>query len=120
MQWIEGSPYVLVDGCHNTQAVAAMVTSARPLCGDRHVVAVFGAMADKDLDDMLAALRPLTSEVVFAPPHTPRAAPAADLAARWGPGATAAASVAAGLAAARSARGTRRRRGGVRVALRRR
>ncbi len=76
-----------------------------PLCVDRHVVAVFGAMADKDIDDMLAALRPLTSEAMFAAPHTGRAAPAEDLARRWGAGARVADSVASALNLARSAAG---------------
>jgi dihydrofolate synthase/folylpolyglutamate synthase len=106
MQWIDGSPSVLVDACHNTQAVTAMVDGALPLCGDRHVVAIFGAMADKEIDDMLVALRPLTTEVVFAAPNTPRAASATDLALRWGAGATTAGSVAAALTAARAQAGT--------------
>ncbi len=54
---------------------------------------------------MLAALRPLTREVVFAAPHSPRAAAAADLARRWGPGARTAGSVAAALDTARHAAG---------------
>ncbi len=105
MQWIEGSPPLLVDGCHNTEAVAAMTAAAIPLCEGHRVVAVFGAMADKEVDGMLDALRPLTGDVVFAAPATPRAAAAADLARRWGAGATTAASVAAGLGAARRAAG---------------
>ncbi|MDQ6846616.1 MAG: Mur ligase family protein [Candidatus Dormibacteraeota bacterium] len=105
MQWIDGSPPLLIDGCHNTEAVAAMVAAAIPLCARRHTVAVFGAMADKELDDMLAALRPLTNEVIFAAPHTGRAAPAEDLAGRWGPGARVAGSVASALHLARQAAG---------------
>jgi dihydrofolate synthase/folylpolyglutamate synthase len=105
MQWIDGSPALLIDGCHNTEAVAAMVAAAIPLCHGHRVVAVFGAMADKELDDMLAALRPLTDDVVFAAPATPRAAAADDLARRWGAGALTAGSVAAAIATARPAAG---------------
>ncbi len=86
MQWIDGAPPFLVDGCHNAEAVAAMVAAATPLCSGHRVVAVFGAMADKELDDMLAELRPLTTDVIFTAPATSRAAPAADLARRWGGG----------------------------------
>lgn len=100
MQWVEGSPPTLVDGCHNTEAVAAMVAAAIPMCDGHPTVAVFGAMADKELDDMLAALRPLTGEVVFAAPATARAAPPGDLARRWGPGAHTANGVAAALSVA--------------------
>jgi dihydrofolate synthase / folylpolyglutamate synthase len=102
MQWIEGTPALLVDGCHNAEAVAAMVAAAIPLCAYRRTVAVFGAMADKEIDAMLAALRPLTREVVFTEPSTARAAPAAALAAAWGDGGSVAADVPAALAAART------------------
>jgi dihydrofolate synthase/folylpolyglutamate synthase len=105
MQWIEGAPPLLVDGCHNTEAVAAMVAAATPLCAGHRTVAVFGAMADKDIDDMLHALRPLTPEVVFTEPSTARAAPAHDLAARWGEGAIVAPNVPAALMAARAIAG---------------
>jgi dihydrofolate synthase / folylpolyglutamate synthase len=100
MQWIDGSPSVLVDGCHNTEAVTAMVAAARPLCRGRRTVAVFGAMADKDLADMVAALRPLTTDAFFAAPASGRAAEPGPLAAMWGPGAQIAPSVASALAAA--------------------
>ncbi len=112
MQWVDGSPPLLIDGCHNSEAVAAMVASAVPLCRGRHTVAVFGAMADKELDDMLAALRPLTDEVVFSAPATARAAHPEDLARRWGRPSRTAPTVASALAQARDAAGA----GGVVVA----
>lgn len=105
MQWIDGAPPLLIDGCHNAEAVAAMVDGAAPLCAGHHTVAVFGAMADKELDDMLAALRPLTGDVVFAAPASQRAAPAGELARRWGAGARTAESVAAALVTARQLAG---------------
>jgi dihydrofolate synthase / folylpolyglutamate synthase len=112
MQWIEGSPALLVDGCHNTEAVAAMVAAALPLCRDHRTVVVFGAMADKEIDAMLAALRPLGDEVVFTAPMTGRAARPAVLAALWGAGSTTAPDVATALEMARRAAGA----GGVVVA----
>jgi dihydrofolate synthase/folylpolyglutamate synthase len=112
MQWIDGSPAVLIDGCHNTEAVTAMVAAAIPLCAGLRTVAVFGAMADKELDAMLAALRPLTADVIFTAPATPRAASADELASRWGAGARTAAGVAAALGMATQAAGP----GGVVVA----
>jgi dihydrofolate synthase / folylpolyglutamate synthase len=105
MQWIEGSPAVLVDGCHNTEAVAAMVASARSLCAGRRIVAVFGAMAEKDLDAMVAALRLLTGEAIFTAPSTARAASPEGLARRWGAGARTAPDVASALALAATTAG---------------
>ncbi|MBJ7610099.1 MAG: bifunctional folylpolyglutamate synthase/dihydrofolate synthase [Candidatus Dormibacteraeota bacterium] len=101
MQWLDGTPPLLVDGCHNPEAVAAMVTAALPLCAGRRTVIVFGAMADKDLDGMMAALRPLSGEVVFTRPSTVRGAQPGVLAAQWGGGALTAADVPAALLAAR-------------------
>jgi dihydrofolate synthase/folylpolyglutamate synthase len=100
MQWIEGSPAVLIDGCHNAEAVTVMVAAARVLSSGHRTVAVFGAMADKDLDAMVDALRPLTGEVVFTAPSTARAANAAGLAVRWGNGARTSPDVASALAVA--------------------
>lgn len=105
MQWVDGAPALLVDGCHNTEAVAAMVAAAIPLCAGRRIVAVFGAMADKEIEAMLDALRPLTTDVVFTEPATARAATARDLAALWGSGARLAAGVPEALASAGSLAG---------------
>jgi dihydrofolate synthase/folylpolyglutamate synthase len=105
MQWLDGSPPLLVDGCHNTEAVAAMVAAALPLCAGRRTVAIFGAMADKELDPMLAALRGLTEEVVLTKPATARAASVADLARLWGAEAQTAPDVASALAMARDRAG---------------
>jgi dihydrofolate synthase/folylpolyglutamate synthase len=105
MQWIEGSPAWLVDACHNTEAVMAMVAAARPLCAGRRTVVVFGAMADKDLDAMVGALHPLSGEVIFTAPRTARAAPPEDLARRWGSSARTAPDVVAALALASQAAG---------------
>ncbi len=112
MQWIDGAPSLLIDGCHNTEAVAAMVAAALPLCAGHRTVAVFGAMADKDIGAMLEALRPLPEEVVFTRPASPRAVAPEDLAWMWGAGASSAPDVAAALATARARAGA----GGVVVA----
>jgi dihydrofolate synthase/folylpolyglutamate synthase len=101
MQWIPGSPALLVDGCHNAEAVAVMTAAARPLCAGRRTVVVFGAMADKELDAMLAELRPLGAELIFTAPATERAADPALLAALWGADAAIEPGVGAALARAR-------------------
>jgi dihydrofolate synthase / folylpolyglutamate synthase len=105
MQWVDGSPDLLLDGCHNPEAVAAMVAAAAPLCSGRRTVIVFGAMADKDLGAMVAALRPLGDAVIFAAPSSSRAANPATLAALWGSDADTAPNVASALALARRSAG---------------
>ncbi len=101
MQWLDGSPALLVDGCHNPEAVAAMVAAAAPLCRGRRTVVVFGAMADKDVGAMLAALRPLGDEVVFTAAATGRAVPPASLLSLWGDGARSGPDVGSALTLAR-------------------
>ena len=97
MQWIDGSPALLIDGGHNTEAMHALVSAARSLAAGRHLVAVFGAMADKDVVDMLAELRALGGDVVFTAPGTGRATPPAELARLWGSPAPTATTVAEAL-----------------------
>jgi dihydrofolate synthase/folylpolyglutamate synthase len=101
LQWLAGTPPLLVDGAHNPAAVAAIVPATRQIAGDREIVALVGVMADKDVDDMFAAMRPLGATMVFTQPGTPRAMRATELARRWGPGARAIASLPDALSAAR-------------------
>ena len=60
--------------------MAAMVASARELIRDRHCVAIFAAMRNKDAVSMAAALSELTREIVVTAPAVERASPPEDLA----------------------------------------
>jgi dihydrofolate synthase/folylpolyglutamate synthase len=103
LQWVDGTPPLLLDGAHNPAALAALVSEvAGPagLAGGRRVVALFGAMADKQLDEMLPHLPRVADEVVFTGVGGGRAASAAQLVAMLGSG-TAVEAVEAGLAEAR-------------------
>jgi dihydrofolate synthase/folylpolyglutamate synthase len=71
---------VLLDAAHNAagaRALAAYVRSAEPA----GVTLVFGAMQDKAVAEMLTALAPVAREIICTTAPSPRAAPAADLAA---------------------------------------
>ena len=75
---------VLVDGCHNAEgaaAVAAFIARAG-LTPDL----VFGAMADKDIESMGAALSPVVRRIRFVPAGSPRAAAPEELLRRFAPG----------------------------------
>jgi dihydrofolate synthase/folylpolyglutamate synthase len=100
LQWLPSEPPLLLDGAHNPAAIEAVVPAVRELCGDRHLVILFGAMGDKDVGGMLEALRPLGAPAVFSQAATPRAASAVELARRWGPGARAISSLPDALTAA--------------------
>ena len=100
LQWVDGAPPLLLDGAHNPAAVAALSSEVSGLAGGRRVVALFGAMADKQLDEMLPHLSQMADEVVLTSVGGGRAASAALLRAMLG-GGTAAEPVAAALAEAR-------------------
>jgi dihydrofolate synthase / folylpolyglutamate synthase len=85
MDWIEGTPAILIDGAHNPAGMAAMVSSARELIGSRRCVAVFAAMRNKDVVSMAEGLRGLTSNIVVTAPAVERATPPEDLARLFDP-----------------------------------
>jgi dihydrofolate synthase/folylpolyglutamate synthase len=105
MDWIEGTPPLLIDGAHNPAGMAAMVESARDLIGDRRCVAVFAAMRNKDAASMAAGLRALTREIIVTAPAVERATPPADLSGLFDPPAAISPDVAGALEQARSLAG---------------
>ena len=82
---------VLLDGAHNPAGAAALATALddlRPALAAGPVTLLVAAMADKDVDGVIAALRasPVVRGarvVTTSLPDLPRAMPAPDLAARW-------------------------------------
>jgi dihydrofolate synthase / folylpolyglutamate synthase len=101
MDWIEGTPALLIDGAHNPAGMAAMVASARGLIGGRRCVAIFAAMRNKDAASMAAALSELTGEIVVTAPAVDRSSPPADLSGLFDPPAEIAADVETALEQAR-------------------
>ena len=101
MDWIDGTPPMLIDGAHNPAGMAAMVASARALIGERRCVAIFAAMRNKDAASMAAALGELTSEIVVTAPAVERASPPGDLSGLFDPPAEIAADVSTALERAR-------------------
>ena len=100
LQWVDGTPPLLLDGAHNPAALAALRPEVTALAGGRRVVALFGAMADKQLDEMLPRVAQMADEVVVTSVGGGRAASAALLAEMLG-GGTAVEPVAAALSEAR-------------------
>ena len=100
LQWVAGTPALLLDGAHNPAALAALSLEVTALAGGRRVVALFGAMADKQLDEMLPRVAQMADEVVVTSVGGGRAA-SADLLAEMLGGGTAVEPVAAALSEAR-------------------
>lgn len=86
LQWIAGSPPLLLDAAHNPAAMAALAGELAELAGGRRVAALFGAMADKQIEEMLPHLRAMASDWVFTSLGGERAARASVLAELFGEG----------------------------------
>ena len=82
-QIVPGQPTLVLDVAHNPHSVAALTANLDAMGFHPRTHAVFGAMADKDLAPMLSRIQPLIDRWYFTDLPTPRAATAADLAARW-------------------------------------
>ena len=87
-QIVPGQPVLVLDVAHNPHAVAALAANLDAMGFYPATHAVFGAMADKDLDAMLRRMGPLVDRWYFTDLPTPRAETAAALMARWRAGQT--------------------------------
>jgi len=92
-----GRPEVLLDGAHNANGAAALAAAFEDLRASLvpgRPVLLLGVMRDKQLVEMLSAMRRSSSlagsrVVTTTVPDAPRALTAAELALAWGPGAEA-------------------------------
>jgi dihydrofolate synthase/folylpolyglutamate synthase len=76
-------PWVIADGAHNPEAAATLAAAVHDAWPDSTLrpVALLGVLADKDVEGIIAALTPAVSGFVCVAPASPRALPAAALAA---------------------------------------
>jgi dihydrofolate synthase/folylpolyglutamate synthase len=82
-QIVPGQPALVLDVAHNPHAVAALAANLDAMGFYPTTHGVFGAMADKDLEAMLAKIAPLIDRWYFTDLPTARAQTAAGLLARW-------------------------------------
>ena len=82
-QIIPGEPNLILDVGHNPHAIAALAVNLDAMGFAPCTHAVFGAMADKDLANMLQRMNPLIDKWYFTDLPTTRAATAADLLSVW-------------------------------------
>lgn len=66
-------PLLLVDGSHNPQGMKATTDSLKAMFPERKLIFVFGAMADKDLTQMVSLFLPMAKKVYVTAPLMPRA-----------------------------------------------
>ncbi len=84
-QLVPGQPTVVLDVAHNPHSVAALAENLDAMGFFPRTHAVFGAMADKDLNAMLTRIAPLVDHWYLCDLPTPRAASASALAERIKP-----------------------------------
>jgi dihydrofolate synthase/folylpolyglutamate synthase len=82
-QIVPGQPALVLDVAHNPHSVAALAANLDAMGFYPATHAVFGAMGDKDLAEMLRKMDPLVDRWYFTDLPTPRAAAAASLQALW-------------------------------------
>jgi dihydrofolate synthase/folylpolyglutamate synthase len=72
---------ILLDGAHNPAGAAALRAYLDDIVLHNRttITLVFGAMLDKQLDEMTATLFPVASRLILTQPRNPRAAPSAQL-----------------------------------------
>lgn len=73
METVGDDPMILTDGAHNPQGMHALAAALREEFPQTQWVAVLGAMADKDIPEMLGHLTGLVQEVHAAAADSPRA-----------------------------------------------
>ena len=81
-QVLPGRPTVVLDVAHNPHAAATLAESVEAMAYHPYTYAVFGAMADKDIDGVLKPLLNTVDYWYCTDLPTPRAASASDLAKR--------------------------------------
>jgi dihydrofolate synthase/folylpolyglutamate synthase len=73
------SPPIVIDTCHNPQAVASTLDTMDEAFAFAPQIAIWGMMGDKDVDAVLELLEPRVSQIVVTQAANPRALPAEDL-----------------------------------------
>ena len=81
-QVVAGQPTLVLDVAHNPHAVATLAQNLDQMGFFPRTHAVFGAMRDKDITSILTRMAPLVDHWHFTDLSMPRAASAAELAAR--------------------------------------
>ena len=72
-------PFVVVDCAHNADSASKLKAALEELFAHRHLILIFGASADKDIEGMMRQLFPPAHQVIVTQARHPRAADAGAL-----------------------------------------
>lgn len=73
LEWMSREPELVLDGAHNPAGAAALASYIREHCQRRPVWILYGAMRDKAIEEVTAALFPLADRLIVTAPDFPRA-----------------------------------------------
>ena len=82
MEVLSTDPVFIIDGAHNPEGVRSLRKSLDQLFPDQKITFITGVLADKDYLPMMRTMEPIAREFYTLTPDSPRALPAADLAAQ--------------------------------------
>jgi len=74
LELLKNSPKLVIDGAHNPAAIKHLAEAIPEYFSFKHLILVFGIMADKDALAMMSAILPLVDRVIFTRASIPRAA----------------------------------------------
>lgn len=79
MEKLSNDPLIVIDGGHNPQGIAAMLSAVKQVFKDERVTLIVGVLGDKDLTTMIAELEASAERLWLVPvPDNPRAEALAD------------------------------------------
>lgn len=73
LEYVSKAPDFVLDGAHNPAGAAALAAYISELSSGRPVWLVYGAMRDKAIEEVTAALFPLADRLIVTAPNFPRA-----------------------------------------------
>lgn len=73
LQWIEGTPPVLLDGAHNAEGLETLVRYLEAFPPQKPVNIIFGTLKDKPMLEMAERLKKFGKHLCFVPPESNRA-----------------------------------------------
>jgi dihydrofolate synthase / folylpolyglutamate synthase len=79
LEVVRRSPTIVLDAAHNPAGCEAAMEAVQEAFAFSPLVGVVGAMADKDVDEMLGVFEPVMAQIVCSQNSTARAMPASEL-----------------------------------------
>lgn len=77
---VNKNPFIIIDGGHNIDGISHFISTIREYFKDKKIILFFGILKDKNPDEALKSLLPISKEIYTLTPYSPRALKAGELA----------------------------------------